>query len=249
MGVYRTYTGELSLEQIYILRSRDARLLWTQLSVFDRLYWYSTDFARQRRRRRIIMAQVPFAVSLVAGNQVHQHLRLLLWLGILTRVLVATLALLASYLPAFDSSADILLDDTASSWFKRWIATSLRWDSFHFLHIAQASYQYEYEWAFFPGVPLLSRISGTFLNLLSTNLDGPSMYTMLLGHFLLSALVARMTTRTMYILTFQHTQSPTISLLSASLSLLSSSPATLSLAPYAEPWFALLSYKGARLYE
>lgn len=183
-----------------------------------------------------------------AGHEllVKQHLYHLVTLCITLRVLITIIALLASYLPAFDSSADILLADKDPSLLKRWTYTSLRWDTFHFLHIAQENYQFEYEWAFFPGVPLILRATGWIMDFLTRNADGPSTYSMLLGHFLLSSVMSCETVRTMYLLTMEHTQRPALSLLSGYLFLLSSSPTTAHLAPYTEPWFALFSYKGMR---
>ncbi|KAF8585916.1 glycosyltransferase family 76 protein [Ramaria rubella] len=174
-----------------------------------------------------------------------QHIRHLLLLNILIRILVSFLALLASYLPTFDSSANILLADaTSTSLVKRLSSTSLRWDAFHYLHISQRSYQFEYEWAFFPGVPMVLSAIERIVVLLTGKEGGLLIYDVLLGHFLLSTFVTCEAIRTLYLLTMQHTQSPTLSLLSGYLSLLSSSPATLYLAAIPEPWFTLFSYKG-----
>ncbi|KAK0461400.1 glycosyltransferase family 76 protein [Desarmillaria tabescens] len=63
-------------------------------------------------------------------------------LTVAARLLTTFLAFLASYLPLFDASP-------VKSW--------LRWDVFHFSHIAREGYVYEHEWAFFPGLPFVIR--------------------------------------------------------------------------------------------
>lgn len=173
-----------------------------------------------------------------------QNLRHLVTLCLLFRVLISTVALLASYLPAFDSSADVLLADKSSSLLKRWISTSLRWDSFYFIHIARENYQFEHEWAFLPGVPIILHITGRTIDILIRNISHTSNYSILFGQFLVSCVVSCETARTLYLLTMEHTQSPALSLLSGYLHFLSSSPVTAHLAPYAEPWFSLFSYNG-----
>lgn len=180
------------------------------------------------------------------GNRlVKQHLNQLVYHSISIRFIIATIALLASYLPCFDSSANVLLPNESSSLLKRWIYTSLRWDAFHFLHIAQEGYQFEYEWAFLPGMPVVLRATGwIFDHAFTGDVASPRTYNMLLGHFLVSSVMSCETIRTIYLLTIEHTQQPALSLLSGYLYLLSSSPATAHLAPYAEPWFAFFSYKG-----
>jgi phosphatidylinositol glycan class V len=72
-------------------------------------------------------------------------------------VLTAFLLYTTSYLPSFDTSAEILIP-TGSRW--RWEGLIFRWDMFHFSHIAQRGYEYEYEFAFFPGVPLVLNLLG-----------------------------------------------------------------------------------------
>jgi hypothetical protein len=61
---------------------------------------------------------------------------------------------------------------------------------------------------------------------------------------LLHASVAVPTTRAIYRLTLTHFRSPSFALLTALLSLLPASPVTLYFAPYAEPMFTFLSYRG-----
>ncbi|KAK2467794.1 hypothetical protein APHAL10511_000089 [Amanita phalloides] len=86
----------------------------------------------------------------------------------------------------------------------------LRWDSFHFFHIAQSGYLYEHEWAFFPATPALVR------------------YLHPGGLPLMLVLAA----------------SPSLAYMTVVISLLSSSPVTMRLAPYSEPFFTYLSYRG-----
>lgn len=108
----------------------------------------------------------------------------------------------------------------------------LRWDSFHFFHIAQSGYIYEHEWAFFPGTSILTR----YLHRNSLSL------------ILVLAAVACDSTRTLYLLSLHHLQSHSLAYMAVIISLLSSSPVTVRLVPYSEPFFTYLSYKGeARL--
>ncbi|KAF8917812.1 GPI mannosyltransferase 2 [Mucidula mucida] len=101
----------------------------------------------------------------------------------------------------------------------------LRWDAIHFQHIAQAGYVYEHEWAFLSGLPFLLRILPTpVFQLLSVAVD--------LG-----------TTHALYYLSLEMLGEK-IATLTTLLSLLPSSPATLRLAPYNEPFFIFLSYRG-----
>ncbi|KAJ7129822.1 glycosyltransferase family 76 protein [Mycena crocata] len=104
----------------------------------------------------------------------------------------------------------------------------LRWDALHFHHIARSGYVYEHEWAWLPGLPFL-------LSLFPNSLLAPT---------LVSLAIACDMTSTMYSLSLHHLGSPALARLAAVLSLLPSSPATLFLAPYTEPFFTYLSYKG-----
>jgi phosphatidylinositol glycan class V len=101
----------------------------------------------------------------------------------------------------------------------------LRWDALHFIHIARRGYVYEHEWAFLPGIHFVLSLS-------------------LLAPTLLSLLIAYDASFTMYRLSLHHLGSPALARLAAILSLLPSSPVTLFLAPYSEPFFTYLSYKG-----
>ncbi|EJD02964.1 uncharacterized protein FOMMEDRAFT_123078 [Fomitiporia mediterranea MF3/22] len=102
---------------------------------------------------------------------------------------------------------------------------------------------YEYEFAFFPGVPFILCFLEKLLGLAKI----PMAYRLggaLLGGALVSTGTAVFAVHTLYDLTMHHFQSPHIALLVSLLSLLSSSPATLRYASYAEPFFTFLSYKG-----
>ncbi|KZT04635.1 glycosyltransferase family 76 protein [Laetiporus sulphureus 93-53] len=177
-------------------------------------------------------------------NRAHTHN---LWfLSILSWACTAGLAYIASQLPTFDSSSRTLLDSSGSWWTYRLAEPLLRWDSFHFSHIAQHGYVYEYEWAFLPGTPLVMRACANLLRLLrvgsSSGSDTVNLEQVLLGGSLAACLSGSVTT--MYRLTLHHMRSPTLAFLAALLSLLPSSPATLRLAGYTEPFFTYLTYKG-----
>lgn len=166
-----------------------------------------------------------------------QHVRLLDWLTVLSRLLAATLLYLSSsYLTLFDTSPYTLL---APSAFPSFTSSLFRWDAFHFTAIAKDGYSHEHRWAFFPGVPILLRIAGRFPALF---LD---VATPLSWLALFNTVIAIPTTRAIYHLTLIHFQSPSFALLTALLSLFPASPATLYFAPYAEPIFTFLSYQGA----
>ncbi|KAL1701193.1 glycosyltransferase family 76 protein [Schizophyllum commune] len=145
-----------------------------------------------------------------------------------SRALLISFALLASYLlPPFDASAK------ADSFTAPWANALVRWDVFHFAQIARGGYQYEHQWAFFPGLPWLLRATAL------------SEREYLLGGALLVLLCD--TTLVMYDLSLLILGNRDAALLGALLSLLPSSPATLRLVPYAEPFFTYLSYRGMLL--
>lgn len=168
------------------------------------------------------------------------HLCLLRIVSPLTRILTALLLYLLSIaLPQFDSSPQVISPAPSAL---------LRWDAFHFAHIAQHGYVHEHEWAFFPGTPLLMRLSGHLLRTIKLKLQfegGEVTWDDLLQGGALAALACdAATATTLYKLTLHHLRSPHIALIAALLSLLPSSPAALRFAAYSEPFFTLLSYKG-----
>lgn len=171
----------------------------------------------------------------------HQHLRLLDYLTVLSRLLAAALLYLSSYyLTLFDASPRTLY---VPSTFPSFTSSLFRWDAFHFTAIAKDGYSYEHHWAFFPGVPLLlhaaDRLPALFFDSATPALSWLA---------LLNTVIAIPTTRAIYHLTLIHFRSPSFALLTALLSLLPASPATLYFAPYAEPIFTFLSYQGASTY-
>jgi phosphatidylinositol glycan class V len=159
-----------------------------------------------------------------------RHIPALVLLSLVSRVLIVFLVALSSFLPLFDSSPTLALS-------ANWSLPLLRWDAFHFLHLAHTrnQYIYEYEWAFFPGTSAVMRHIASLV-------IKPGSH-----HFLLAGTLAAAacdSTLTLYDLTMRHFHSPDFAFLVSLLSLLPSSPATLRFACYSEPFFTLWSYKG-----
>ncbi|KAL6308172.1 GPI mannosyltransferase 2 [Sparassis latifolia] len=173
------------------------------------------------------------------------HLDVLRVLSVLTWFLCAIVVHITSLFPLFDSSPHAALPASSSSLLHSLSHPLLRWDAFHFGHIAQHGYVYEYEWAFFPGTPLLMRGAASVVRLFevrSASPETPGWEDVLLGGALAACLCS--STTTLYRLTLHHFRSPSLAFLAALLSLLPSSPATLRLAGYSEPFFTYLSYRG-----
>ncbi|KAI0790691.1 GPI mannosyltransferase 2 [Abortiporus biennis] len=172
-------------------------------------------------------------------EEVRRHIRLLRTVSCVSWLLGAFLLYLSSLLPLFDSSPRVLLDNTEYSF-----PTSalLRWDVFHFGHIALEGYVYEYEWAFLPGTPfVMNAISQLF------KFVGLSNSTHFWSQVVVAGALAACgtgTATTLYDLTLVLTKSTHFALLSSLLSLLPSSPVTLRYVPYTEPFFTYLSYRG-----
>lgn len=162
------------------------------------------------------------------------------WLAVLSPTIrIATRLLLnaLSRLPQFDSSAAVSNSDANPL---------LRWDAFHFVHIAQYGYVHEYEWAFFPGISLAMRLGGKCLSFVHVALGGKDDIVSvgdLLNGGALAALICDPTI-TLYRLTLRHFHSPHLALMVSLLSLMPSSPATLHAAAYSEPFYTYMSYKG-----
>ncbi|KAG2153673.1 glycosyltransferase family 76 protein [Suillus bovinus] len=164
-----------------------------------------------------------------------RHVRTLLTLSVLVRLAVWILVSISAYLlPLFDASPSIWISGTPPS------SIFLRWDAFHFAHIAREGYVYEHEWAFFNGLPLLMRISAYLQDLAGFGSNGWG--TLLRGGAGMAILCD--STLVLYHLSLHHFRSPSLAFLSAALSLFSSSPAALKLASYSEPFFTYLSYRG-----
>ncbi|EIM82964.1 mannosyltransferase [Stereum hirsutum FP-91666 SS1] len=120
----------------------------------------------------------------------------------------------------------------------------LRWDAFHFTHIAREGYVYEHEWAFSPGLPLVMNIMGRLSHFLISLGGGPDLgweNILLRG---VGAAVACSSTSTLYRLSFHHLNSTSLALIASLLSLIPSSPVTIHYAAYTEPFFTYFSYKG-----
>ncbi|KAK7468327.1 ER membrane glycoprotein subunit of the GPI transamidase complex-like protein [Stygiomarasmius scandens] len=161
------------------------------------------------------------------------HLKLLYFWTFFSRVLVFLLVYsTAYYFPQFDTS-----HKTLQHLISKWSEPLLRWDNFHFLHIAQEGYVYEHEWAFLSGASLVMRYTGYIAEMLS----GKSADFLLTGAFVVMACD---TTRMLYRLALYHLKSKKLAYLVALLSIMSSSPVTLRLTPYQEPFFTYLSYRG-----
>ncbi|EKM54036.1 glycosyltransferase family 76 protein [Phanerochaete carnosa HHB-10118-sp] len=169
-----------------------------------------------------------------------RHLRTLRLLSVLGLSLAILLAFAASHLPLFDSSP-LLLVSPEEGLLAKGTSSLLRWDTFHFAHIAQEGYVYEYEWAFFPGTPFVMRAFGELLRRLRAD-SKLTIAHLLAGGGLASLLCG--TTTTLYDLTMHCFNSPSVAYLTCLLSLLPSSPATLRFSASTEPFFTYFSYRG-----
>ncbi|KAG9042791.1 ER membrane glycoprotein subunit of the GPI transamidase complex-like protein [Tulasnella sp. UAMH 9824] len=163
----------------------------------------------------------------------------------LSRILVAsTIVLSATLFPPFDSS-HLITQPRRKFGFT---SALLRWDVFHFANIALNGYTHEHLFAFFPGPPLLMRLfaeAGRRVFNITGLTDRISVSE---GDVLLGGAVASLIlcdwTGDLYDLTLAVGGTPSMAKLTTLLSLLPLSPPTLLFAPYAEPFFATLSYKG-----
>ncbi|TBU55258.1 mannosyltransferase [Dichomitus squalens] len=178
------------------------------------------------------------------------HRRMLFAASCAASLLTLILTVAAAQLPLFDSSPKILLSPgtgPATFSLRRTLASAvLRWDAFHFAHIAKEGYVYEHEWAFFPGVPSLMRALGALLRVPTASVGSPQQLSwedVLVGGVLGSMLSVH-SVLTLYDLTLELLGSPSVALLASMLSLLPSSPATLRVAGYTEAFFAWCSYLG-----
>jgi GPI mannosyltransferase 2 len=149
------------------------------------------------------------------------------------RVFCAAVLLICAYITPFDASHEII--GTPNTVVSRFISTTIRWDTFHFIEIAQNGYTYEYLYAFFPGIP-------TILRALSAAFGYGNLSAMLWGCWVL--IICCLTLPTLYDLTLLHTGSQELAMLASACSIITTSPPTLLHAPYAEPFFAFFSYKG-----
>lgn len=164
-----------------------------------------------------------------------RHVRTLLTLSVIVRLAIWILITISAYfLPLFDASPGIWISGTLPS------SILLRWDAFHFAHIAKEGYVYEHEWAFFNGLPLLMRV---LAHLQAVAGLGSNDWGTLLRSGAGMAILCD-STHVLYHLSLHHLRSHSLAFLSTALSVFSSSPAALKLASYNEPFFTYLSYRG-----
>ncbi|KAF9451270.1 glycosyltransferase family 76 protein [Macrolepiota fuliginosa MF-IS2] len=132
-----------------------------------------------------------------------------------SRLVYLAVALVAhAVVRPFDASAD-----SANS-------ILIRWDVLHFKDIADNGYHWEHQYAFLPAAPILLRyFSPVVLVLLNTVLAYDSVTTL-------------------YELSLRYLANEHIAHLAALLSLVPFSPPALCFAPYTEPFFTHLSYRG-----
>ncbi|KAF8972947.1 glycosyltransferase family 76 protein [Flammula alnicola] len=142
----------------------------------------------------------------------NDHRRLLFRLTLAVKLFFFLVLQAATLLPLFDASP-LLVPNTKPG------RALLRWDTFHFLHIAEHGYVYEHEWAF-TGSRAYLLVGGMMVALACDN------------------------SQTLYSLSLHHLRSPELALLASLLSLIPTSPVTLYFAPYNEPCFTHFSYRG-----
>lgn len=160
-----------------------------------------------------------------------RHRALLFRYSVAARLFVFLLLHLASaWLPLFDASP-LLVQGINKLEFPL-----LRWDMFHFHHIAAHGYVYEHEWAFF-GVPYLMR----YLALLQPSNKHGATNLLLMG---MTAAIACESSQLLYSLSLYHLRSAHLAFLTSILSLIPTSPVIAYFAPYNEPFFTHFSYRG-----
>ncbi|KAI0344640.1 mannosyltransferase [Trametopsis cervina] len=177
------------------------------------------------------------------SEHIASHLRTLRIASIAAWLCTVFLLYASSLLPLFDSSPRVVLPEQSLS--TRLVSPLLRWDAFHFLHIAQNGYTYEQNWAFLPGIAHIMTFPARFLEY--TGLTDASNESLSAASLLGSASMLSIfcgTTELLYRLTLLHFKSPSLAYLTALLSLLSSSPAISRFSAYNEPFFTYLSYRG-----
>src|ERR1700744_3804927 len=67
----------------------------------------------------------------------------LLAIGLAYKTVVFALLFVTRYLPDFDQSSPFVYS---------------RWDTIHYSSLAENGYAFEHQWAFFPGIPLISAL-------------------------------------------------------------------------------------------
>ncbi|CAG7854863.1 SubName: Full=Related to glycosyltransferase family 76 protein-Laccaria bicolor {ECO:0000313/EMBL:CCA72745.1} [Serendipita indica DSM 11827] len=164
------------------------------------------------------------------------NLKKLLTSAILYKICSIVILFFCTYATPFDASHLVIWPRAATqSIFDKFISTTLRWDIFHFYEIARHGYVYEHLYAFLPGGPAIMRASSLIL--------GESLSSgMFWGSWFLVAGCS--TLFTLYEITLLETGSQQVAMLATACSILTTSPATLLHAPYAEPFFAFLTFRG-----
>ena len=178
--------------------------------------------------RRVLLPSQPFALQQMS-NVARTRL---LTLDVLRRAGIAGTLVALSQLPLFDASPAAQAQQSDVS-----AASALqRWDTLHFTAIAQRGYAYEQSWAFLPGAPMIMRVLSRLVweNATSTQLT------------LVGSTVALLCSNVLdlYDLTIEVSGLSAVATLAGWLSLVPLSPAALIFAPYTEPFFTFLSYKG-----
>ncbi|KZT43667.1 mannosyltransferase [Sistotremastrum suecicum HHB10207 ss-3] len=171
------------------------------------------------------------------------ELRLITLYAICARLFFITLIVSASLLPPFDSSHKTILPAAnPRSLFDVFVGSLLRWDEFYFADASRNGYQYEHEWAFFPGPSWARRLVRSVWSI-----GGRRTISSLSEALFTGALTNCFTVwsaRILYLLSVECTGSASVARISALLSLLPSSPAVIFHVGYTEPLFNLCSYMG-----
>ncbi|KAF8342835.1 GPI mannosyltransferase 2 [Cantharellus anzutake] len=171
-----------------------------------------------------------------------QHRRVIFLCNIVSKLIVTSVVLFSSFSTSFDSSHNLIV--AGDSLVARWSRSMLRWDAFHFAHIAQNGYVFEYEYAFFPGVPLVMRAVTEIARIagLVSWTKQPSVEQLLYSGALSTLFID--SSPVLYELTLAVTKSTQFALLCSLLLSLPTSPATLLFGTYAEPFFSYFALRG-----
>lgn len=196
--------------------------------------------------------------------------RLVFLVGLGARTVASLLAYLSGWVSVpFDSSplaAEPWASSTnSSSVLDSWASSLYRWDAFHFAHIAQNGYVYEYEYAFLPGTPTLMRFGATMARWLGlmTWEASPSISQLLVGGFMMALALepslqlyqyAHMafsprksgfhSTRFVFRLTLVQTKSPQFALIASLAAAVGTSPATWLVGSYTETFYTFFAIRG-----
>ncbi|CAO3662886.1 unnamed protein product [Umbelopsis ramanniana] len=166
-----------------------------------------------------------------------------------TRILTIILAVISkAFVDDYDSSAETILLGSSTALIPnnllyQFFSVFVRWDAFYFLHIAENGYVYEQEHAFFPLLPMLSRlVSETVLSPFKYLIG--DQYTLVLSGVLISNISFVLAAGVLYKLsTSVYHGNETLAYLSALAFALS--PASMFISSfYSESLFALLTFTG-----